>query len=55
MTILKFNDGEEFDTSGELRIEKRSDGIYVVGQGRLIPVRDKMDAEKVIKMIKKET
>jgi hypothetical protein len=37
--ILKFNDGEEFDTSGDFRVEERSDGFYVVGEGSLIPVR----------------
>ena len=26
MSILKFTDGEEFDLSGELRTEERSDG-----------------------------
>jgi len=40
MSILKFNDGEEFDLSGPFRVEKRYDGWYVVGENRLIPVRD---------------
>jgi len=40
MSILKFNDGEEFDLSGFLRVEERYDGWYVVGENRLIPVRD---------------
>lgn len=30
---LKFSDGMQFDTSGLLRIENRSDGLYVVGKG----------------------
>lgn len=38
MSILKFSDGEEFNTSGPLRVEKRSDGWYVLGKGLLIPV-----------------
>ena len=37
MSILKFSDGTEFDTSGNPRIEKRDDGLYVMGNGQLIP------------------
>jgi len=43
MSILKFNDGEEFDLSGFLRVEERYDGWYVVGENRLIPVRDEAE------------
>jgi len=43
MSILKFNDGEEFDLSGPFRVEKRYDGWYVVGENRLIPVRDEAE------------
>lgn len=46
--MLKFTDGETFDTSGELRKEKRYDGWYVLGQGMLIPVQDEEEADKVI-------
>lgn len=35
---LRFNDGMEFDTSGALRLEKRSDGWYVIGEGFLMAV-----------------
>jgi len=49
MAILKFSDGMEFDTSGPLRKERRSDGLYVVGQGMLIPVKDDAHADKIIK------
>ena len=45
---LKFSDGMEFDTSGPLRIESRSDGLYVVGQGQLIPVNSREEAEEII-------
>lgn len=33
MTKLRFSDGMEFDTSGPLRKERRSDGLYIVGEG----------------------
>lgn len=45
---LKFTDGEEFDTSGEYRSEKRYDGWYVLGHGRMIPVKDEEEADKLI-------
>lgn len=38
MSKLKFSDGMEFDLSGPLRVELRSDGYYVVGQGILTAV-----------------
>jgi hypothetical protein len=46
--MLRFSDGEEFDTSGEPRIERRSDGLYVCGDGMLIPVRNLDEALLVI-------
>ena len=46
--ILKFSDGEMFDTSGELRQELREDGWYVIGNGLLIPVPSEQDADKII-------
>jgi exosome complex RNA-binding protein Rrp4 len=38
MSKLKFSDGMEFDLSGPLRVELRSDGYYVVGNGMLMAV-----------------
>jgi CRISPR/Cas system CMR-associated protein Cmr3 (group 5 of RAMP superfamily) len=52
MSYLRFNDGVKFDTSGDLRMESRSDGVYVVGKGMLIPVNDEADAERTIKILK---
>jgi hypothetical protein len=51
---LKFSDGMEFDTSGPLRITSRSDGLYVVGNGQLIPVSSHEEAEEIIKRDKEE-
>ena len=45
---LKFTDGEEFDTSGDLRTEKRHDGWYVIGKGHLIPVDSEEEGKEVI-------
>ena len=38
MSQLKFSDGMEFDLSGSLRVELRSDGWYVLGQGIMMAV-----------------
>jgi hypothetical protein len=51
---LRLSDGMEFDTTGPLRIESRSDGLYVVGNGQLIPVSSREEAEEIIKRDKSE-
>lgn len=48
MSILKFSDGVTFDTSGNLRTETRHDGLYVVGRGFLIPVKDQKEADSIL-------
>jgi len=48
MTTLKFSDGEEFDLSGSLRKEHRIDGWYVLGENKLIPVKDEKEADVYI-------
>lgn len=49
--MLRFNDGMDFDTSGKLHVEKRSDGYYVVGQGMLIPVDSRAEGlEEIARM-----
>jgi hypothetical protein len=44
MPTLRFNPGVTFDTDAPLRIERRFDGYYVVGNGMLVPVGDRLDA-----------
>jgi hypothetical protein len=51
MSILRFTDGEQFDTSGPIRKEERYDGWYVIGDGKLIPVKDSEEADKVIQQL----
>ena len=48
MTKIGFSDGIEFDTSGSLRIETRSDGLYVVGQGLLCACETREEAEQLL-------
>ena len=45
---MKFSDGMEFDLSGPMRIEERSDGLYVVGNNMLIPVNSIEDGLSII-------
>ncbi len=52
MSILKFSDGIEIDTSGELRLLELYDGWYVVGKGRLIPVKDEEEGEQLLNKLK---
>ena len=51
--MLKFSDGISIDTSGGLRVLTLHDGVYVVDQGVLIPVKDSEEANKIIKDLKK--
>lgn len=53
MTKLRFNDGIEIDTSGKLRTLRLSDGLYVIGQGKCIPVKDQQEAQKRITELQK--
>ncbi|CAB4175043.1 hypothetical protein UFOVP972_105 [uncultured Caudovirales phage] len=48
MSRLRFTDGEEFDLSGPIRKEERYDGWYVIGENRLIPVKDEEEADRVM-------
>lgn len=48
MSILKFNDGEVFDLSGPLRVEERSDGWYVLGENKMIPVASRSEGLNLI-------
>lgn len=51
MSTIRFNDGMSFDTSGSLRITRRSDGLYVVGKGMLIPIDSFEEGRKFIKEV----
>ncbi len=53
MATLRFNDGIDFDTSGPLRLSLRRDGMYVVGEGMLVPVLDAHEGRQLIENINK--
>ena len=54
MGTLKFSDGIEIDTSGKLRLLELHDGWYVVGDGKLIPVKDEEEGVDKIKQLTKD-
>ena len=54
MSILRFSDGEKFDTSVELQLTHRKDGWYVIGEGNLIPVESLDEGREVVKQMKEE-
>jgi hypothetical protein len=51
-SILRFSDGINVDTSGELRPFRLPDGWYVTGEGKLIPVKDETAANTLISKMK---
>ena len=50
---MRFSDGMTFDTSGPLRLTRRSDGWYVVGEGLLCPVNSVEEGERFIERMEK--
>ena len=52
MSKLKFSDGEEFDLSGPLRTEERSDGWYVLGNNKMMAVNSQSEGLKLIETLK---
>jgi len=52
--MLRFNDGINIDTSGELRVIHLADGYYVVGHGMSIPVNSSEEGENVIWAIREK-
>jgi hypothetical protein len=52
-STLKFSDGMSFNTDGEYRITRRSDGLYVIGKGLLCPVNSLDEGKELIKELSK--
>jgi hypothetical protein len=50
--VLRFSDGVQIYTGGELRVIKEIDGFYVTGRSQLIPVRSRQEGEEIIHQIK---
>ena len=45
---MTFSDGMEFELHARLHVERRSDGLYVAGEGWLIPVESEEEAASII-------
>jgi len=52
VTQLKFSDGMVIHTHGELRCIEFSDGWYIVGEGKLIPVTSEKEGKRLINSLK---
>jgi len=50
---MRFSDGMTFDTSGPLRLTRRRDGWYVVGEGMLLPVDSPAEGREIIADMKR--
>ena len=50
---MRFNDGMNFAESVPDRTVRKSDGLYVVGEGWMIPVNDHEEARSIIDDFKK--
>jgi len=55
VSTLRFSDGMEFNTSGPLRITRRSDGLYVVGNGMLCAVDSPEEGRELIQRERERT
>ena len=53
MGKLIFGDGVEFEMDVPLHTERRNDGLYVVGEGMVIPVKDDEEANYWLTELKK--
>jgi hypothetical protein len=52
--MIEFSDGVSFDTDGPLRVERRRDGYYIVGEGFLAPVESSIEGYKWIKQYRED-
>ena len=50
---MEFTDGVKFNTEGLLRVVRKSDGLYVVGNGMLIPVATEEEGKKLVLQLTK--
>jgi hypothetical protein len=46
--MLRFSDGINIDTTGEPRRLQLADGLYMVGNGRLIPCATEAEVQECI-------
>ena len=49
MSTLRFNDDVTINMDGPLRITRKRDGLYVVGEGMCMPIDDREEGKQIIK------
>lgn len=49
---LRFSDGMSINTDGPYRIIRKSDGLYVVGEGCCIPVDSQEEGDRTVADLK---
>jgi hypothetical protein len=47
--MVEFGDGKKLDIRGEIRIEESDGAVFIVGNGILMPVADRVEAEKLLR------
>jgi hypothetical protein len=52
---IRFENGTEIDTGGPLRILRVEEGLYVTGEGHLIPCGSEEEAEETIRQMIRTT
>jgi len=52
--MLQFNDGISFDTTGDYRVIRKSDGYYVVGHGMMFAVNSREEGREEVEQLNKE-
>lgn len=50
-SFIGFSDGTTVRTDGPLRMVERRDGVYVCGEGLLVPVWDRDEGKRIIAKI----
>ena len=48
MSRLRFSDGINIDMSGTMRVIRKSDGYYIIGQGMCCPVDSVEEGQRII-------
>ena len=51
---VKFSDGMIFDTSIKARIVRKSDGLYIVGDGIICPINSLEEGKQILESFKKK-
>ena len=51
MSVLRFSDGMTINTDGKLRVIRKKDGYYVVGEGMCMPVESREEGNEIVEQL----